>query len=242
MRVQLQPKILLFDIDGTLLSADGAGRRALARAFEDITGVKEAVAGIDFRGMTDAIIVEMARTRLSLNVSERQILAQYLVHLERELDASEASRALPGATELLNALAPHGDALAIGLGTGNIEPAAFLKLRRVGLDGYFHFGGFGSDHRLRSEILRKAALRGSQRLRRRLSECDIVVIGDTFHDVDAALEIGARAVCVGTSGIALDQLRARGAQHAFESLADPDVLRVLLDSGPPPTESVTSRY
>jgi phosphoglycolate phosphatase-like HAD superfamily hydrolase len=125
-------------------------------------------------------------------------------------------------------LAPHSRSVAIGLGTGNIEPAAYLKLRRVGLDGYFRFGGFGSDHRLRSEILRTAATRGSQQLGRQLSECDTIVIGDTFHDVDAALEIGARAVCVGTSGIALDQLLARGARHVFETLADPRVLQVLL--------------
>jgi phosphoglycolate phosphatase-like HAD superfamily hydrolase len=76
--------------------------------------------------------------------------------------------------------------------------------------------------------LRTAATRGSQQLGRQLSECDTIVIGDTFHDVDAALEIGARAVCVGTSGIALDQLLARGARHVFETLADPRVLQVLL--------------
>jgi len=229
MDVQSQPKILLFDIDGTLLTAGGAGRRALALAFEELTGVPGVVAGVDFRGMPDGLIVEQALARLSLSINADTIYTHYLKHLERELQAAQASRALPGAAELLTALDREGKAVAIGLGTGNIEPAAYLKLERVGLEGFFGFGGFGSDHRLRSDILRTAAKRGSQQLGRAVSECDTIVIGDSFHDVDAALEIGARAVCVGTSGIAIDQLKARGAHHVFDTLMDPGVLHVLLD-------------
>ena len=230
MSIQSQPKILLFDIDGTLLSADGAGRRALELAFQEVTGADGAVANIDFRGMTDALIVEQALSLLSRDSSEATpIYEHYLKHLERELDLSKGTRALPGAAELLNALGPPSHSLAIGLGTGNIEPAAYLKLNRVGLAAHFSFGGFGSDHRLRSEILRTAAARGSRKLGREPSQCDTIVIGDTFHDVDAALAIGARAVCVATSGRTIDELKARGAQYAAENLADPEVLRILTE-------------
>jgi len=230
MHIQSQPKILLFDIDGTLLAADGAGRRALELAFHEITGTDGAVANIDFRGMTDGLIVEQALARLSRESSEASsIYEHYLQHLERELGLSTGTHALPGAAELLNALAPHRHSLAIGLGTGNIEPAAYLKLTRVGLAAHFSFGGFGSDHRLRSEILRTAALRGGKLLGRDPLECDTIVIGDTFHDVDAALAIGARAVCVATSGRTVEELRERGAQYAFENLAVPQVLQVLTE-------------
>jgi phosphoglycolate phosphatase-like HAD superfamily hydrolase len=229
MSVQSQPKILLFDIDGTLLTADGAGRRALSAAFLDVTGVDGAVATVDFRGMTDAIIVEQALSGLSRSLdSAPAIYARYLEHLKRELHQSQGSRALPGAADLLTAITPHRDALAIGLGTGNLEPAAYLKLERVGLASHFSFGGFGSDHRVRSEILRTAQARGAKKLGLTPGECTTIVIGDTFHDVDAALAIGARCVCVSTSGIAVDRLKAHGAHDAFESLADPCVLEILL--------------
>jgi len=228
--MQPQPKILLFDIDGTLLSADGAGRRAMELAFREVTGTDGAVANIDFRGMTDPLIVEQALAQLSRDSSEAHpIYARYLQHLERELGLSKGTHALPGAAELLQALAPFRHSLAIGLGTGNIEPAAYLKLNRVGLAAHFSFGGFGSDHRLRSEILRTAALRGGKTLGRDPSECDTIVIGDTFHDVDAALAIGARAVCVATSGRTVEELRERGALYAFENLAVPQVLQVLTE-------------
>ena len=225
-----RPRILLFDIDGTLLSADGAGRRALSQAFRDVTGVEEALAAIDFRGMTDRLIVEQALAQLApiaATCEPEAIYALYVKHLERELAQSQGTRALPGALELMNALDWQSEAFAIGLGTGNLEPTAHLKLNRVGMAGLFSFGGFGSDHRLRSEILRIGALRGSRRLGRDPSECDTIVIGDTFHDVDAALAIGARAVCVATSGRSVDELEARGAHYAFESLEDPRVFEVL---------------
>lgn len=228
MDIQSQPKILLFDIDGTLLTADGAGRRALGLAFREVTGTDGAIANIDFRGMTDALIVEQALAQSSRDSSEATpIYERYLKHLERELGLSKGTHALPGAAELLNALAPHRQSLAIGLGTGNIEPAAYLKLNRVNLAAHFSFGGFGSDHRLRSEILRIAAIRGSLALGRDPSECDTIVIGDTFHDVDAALAIGARAVCVATSGRTIEELKAHGAHYAFENLAAPEILQIL---------------
>ena len=194
-----------------------------------------AVADIDFRGMTDALIVEQVLTHVAAaerTSTANSIYAAYLQHLERELTESPSVRPMPGAPELLGALDWQSASVAIGLGTGNLEPAAFLKLNRVGLGGYFEFGGFGTDHRLRSEILRIGAERGARRLQRAPADCDIIVIGDTFHDVDAALAIGARAVCVATSGLTTTELKARGAHHAFESLADARVLEILTRTDP----------
>ncbi len=231
-RTRSAPRILLFDIDGTLLSANGAGRRALSLAFEDVCGRGDAVDGIDFRGMTDTLLIEQAlaaqsSSGRSFNIDD--IYAAYLRHLERELAKSHTARALPGVKSLLDALLAQGRQLAIGLGTGNIEQAAHMKVNRVELGGYFAFGGFGSDHRMRSEIIRIGAVRGSLRLGCALADCQVVVIGDTFHDVDAALAIGARAIGVGTSGRTPQELLSRGAAHAFETLQDPAALAALLD-------------
>ena len=225
------PRVLLFDIDGTLLTADGAGRRALSRAFQDVCGRAEAVADIDFRGMTDVLIVEQALIATLGSAEPRrvdEILSVYLEHLERELAGLQSVRAMPGVFSLLEALRSRGGPLAIGLGTGNIERAARMKLGKVGLCPYFSFGGFGSDHRIRSELIRVAAVRGSRHLGCELSECQVVVIGDTHHDVDAALAIGARAVGVGTSGKSPQELLRRGASHAFDTLEDASVVEALL--------------
>ncbi len=226
------PRILLFDIDGTLLTADGAGRRALAAALNDVCGRSNAVEGIDFRGMTDALIIEQALSAAAgsaQNFDLNEVYSVYLTHLEQELTGLQSARALPGVVPLLKALHLHEGRLAIGLGTGNIQAAAYMKLGKVGLSQYFNFGGFGSDHRIRSEILRTGASRGCQQLGCALSDCEVVVIGDTYLDIDAALAIGARSVGVGTSGKTPSELMSRGASHAFETLEDSSVLAALLE-------------
>jgi len=226
------PRILLFDIDGTLLTADGAGRRALSAALNDVCGRCNAVEGIDFRGMTDALIIEQALSAAAgsaRNFDLNEVYSVYLTHLEQELTGLQSARALPGVVPLLTALHSHEGRLAIGLGTGNIQAAAYMKLGNVGLAQYFDFGGFGSDHRIRSEILRIGASRGCLQLGCALADCEVVVIGDTYLDIDAALAIGARSVGVGTSGKTPSELLSRGATHAFENLEDPSVFSALLD-------------
>ena len=230
--VSTAPRVLLFDIDGTLLTADGAGRRALSLAFRDVCGRSDVIEGIDFRGMTDALIIEQALSTgpsSPLAIDIQEIYSAYLNHLARELAECSSARALPGVESLLHALDSRDGPFAIGLGTGNIEEAAYMKLRKVGLTRFFKFGGFGSDHRVRSELIRIGAERGCQLLGCESADCQVVVIGDTFHDVDAALAIGARAVGVGTSGKSTQELLSRGASHAFETLEDSFVLAALLD-------------
>ncbi len=225
------PKVILFDIDGTLLTAHGAGKRALTLALRYVFGRENAFDGIDFRGMTDALIIEqaLARGQAAVRPSELEaVYSAYLRELERELCASHSARAMPGAAELLDWLRRQTGPIAIGLGTGNIEPAAYMKLRSVNLDAYFSFGGFGSDHRIRSEIIRVGAQRGAASLGCAFDECQVIVIGDTFHDVDAALAIGARAIGVGTSGVTADALLQHGASYAFDGLDNPLVRTALL--------------
>jgi phosphoglycolate phosphatase len=230
-----QPIVLLFDIDGTLLTAHGAGKRAMNLALKRVFGFDNAFDGLDFRGMTDALIVELALAKWHDAVHPSQLEAVYSVYLEqleRELRESESAQATPGAGQLLDWVRQQPGPVAIGLGTGNIEPAAYMKLRRVNLGAYFAFGGFGSDHRIRSEIIKIGAERGSALLGCPRDECQIIVIGDTFHDIDAALANGATAIGVGTSGVSPEALLRRGASFAFETLESPLVRTALLGQAP----------
>lgn len=225
------PLILLFDIDGTLLNAHGAGRRALERAFSEVTGIDDAIHHVDFRGMTDPGILAAGFAAKGMaadaEVSNR-VLLRYLTLLEQELLGHAVARLLPGALALIDWIEATLPLTAIGLGTGNVEAGAYAKLRAVGLAHRFSFGGFGSDHAERHEILRVGAERGAARHSAAASNCRTLVIGDTVRDVGAALAIGAQCIAVGTSGVELGTLEAAGAHLAVPTLEDPRVREYLL--------------
>jgi phosphoglycolate phosphatase len=228
------PLIVLFDIDGTLLNAHGAGRRALERAFVEVTGLHDAISRVDFRGMTDLGILEAGFAAKGMKASAevgRQVLLRYLSLLEQELLGDRTAILLPGAVALLDWIETTFPLAAVGLGTGNIEAGAYAKLRAVGLAHRFGFGGFGSDHAERHEILRVGAERGAARHGAIPSECRTLAIGDTLRDVGAALAIGAECIAVGTSGVELSSLAAAGAHLAVPTLEEPQVREHLLGRG-----------
>ncbi|HYQ16403.1 MAG TPA: HAD hydrolase-like protein, partial [Polyangiaceae bacterium] len=131
-----------------------------------------------------------------------------------------------GVFEALQAARERG--MALGLGTGNVLEGARLKLEHVGLYHHFGFGGFGSDHELRVELIRKGAERGAASLGQPLNACRVVIIGDTPKDIDAARGIGAESIGVGTGSFSAAELRAHGATHSFDDLATPAALQALL--------------
>ena len=117
--------------------------------------------------------------------------------------------------------------IAVGLGTGNIEGGARIKLARVALNENFPFGGFGSDHEDRAELLAVGAARGAARLALPRSACRVVVIGDTPKDIAAAHAIDAESLAVATGPFPVDILRDAGATIAVPNLADPQAPRFL---------------
>mgnify|MGYP002780494010 CR=1 FL=1 len=227
----MKPTVLLFDIDGTLLHCDHAGRRAMEFAFREVTGKSE---GLDFSfaGMTDRKIVGQALARTNhpaharADLRERfidEVLGLYLERLAEELRQAEHYRVLPGVEALLKRLVGQVN-IALGLGTGNVEAGAELKLAQGGLDRYFEFGGFGSDHEERAELLRIGVERGCARLGRPREECSVLVIGDTPKDVEAAEAIGVPCLGVCTGNFGAEELYAAGATWVAESL-DAAVIR-----------------
>jgi phosphoglycolate phosphatase-like HAD superfamily hydrolase len=182
--------------------------------------------------MTDRSIVRLGLQAIGIEPDESAIdalLTLYLTELEAELRVTspDSYRVHTGIREAIAAASRPN--VALGLGTGNIERGARLKLEHVGLSRHFSFGGFGSDHELRVELIRRGAERGAATLGRAVSECRVVVIGDTPKDVDAARGIGAESLGVGTGSFSAAQLLAHGATHAFDDLSCAGALATLLE-------------
>jgi phosphoglycolate phosphatase-like HAD superfamily hydrolase len=221
--------VLLFDIDGTLVTTGGAGRRAMDRAFEVLTGRGDAT-HFPFAGMTDRAIVRAGLVHVGHDdddASIERLLSLYVELLEQEVSSATEYAVYPGIIRALDA-ALGADHTAIGLGTGNLRRGARIKLSKVELYERFAFGGFGCDHEDRAQLLRTGAERGAELFGRPLGECRVVVIGDTVRDVDAGLAIGADVVAVGTGGEELAVLRTRGAHFVFRDLDEPGAIEALL--------------
>ncbi len=226
-----RPTVLLFDIDGTLVTTGGVGRRAIERAFQRCHRRPDACSLIRFDGMTDRSITRLALHAIDVVATEADIdalLEVYVAELEAELRAAPADnyRVHVGVDAAIEAARERG--MAIGLGTGNIEAGARLKLEHVDLYRHFSFGGFGNDHELRVELIRRGAERGAEKLGKSLRECRVVIIGDTPKDVDAARGIGAESIGVGTGSFSAVALREHGATYACDDLTSPGLLPALL--------------
>lgn len=240
----MRPTVLLFDIDGTLVTTGGVGRRAIQRAFETLHQRDDAC---DFRfdGMTDRAIARQGLTSIGVPTDDAAIdalLATYVDLLSEEVSRAEGSRYRlhPGMAEAVEqALGRPG--FAVGLGTGNIREGARIKLQRVGIYERFRFGGFGCDHEDRTSLIRIGAHRGAEQLGEPLDACRVVVIGDTPKDVRAAQGIGAECLAVATGAYSADALRDAGAERAFPDLAAPGAIAWLLGEDIPPGTPVHLR-
>jgi len=218
-------RILVFDIDGTLLLSGGAGARALDRAFLDRLGVPEAMKGIHPDGLTDYdIIRRMGERTLGHAIEPTEadaIRDRYDYYLKEELESSPGFRVLPGVVDLLERLAREED-LLLGLVTGNFEKTGMMKLARGGLDHYFRFGGWGSDSIDRAALTRIGIERGRALAAGPVSDERVFLIGDTVHDIRCAREAGARPIAVATGSTSADALRERKPEFLLPDLTDPD--------------------
>ncbi len=224
-------KLVLFDIDGTLLRCGDSPKRAFDRAFLSYFSVPLAWGPTKAHGRTDpTIIQEIAQAQLkrSLDDNEYEELSKlYVANLEGELARDTVYHVLPGVAELLARLVEEPN-VVIGIQTGNMEPAAWLKLRRGNLAQFFEFGGFGSDHQERSEFIRQAIAR-AERLTSRAQFSDITVIGDAPQDIRAGQKVGARAIAVSTGSSPQAELAACKPDLLLENMADTArLLKILL--------------
>jgi phosphoglycolate phosphatase len=215
-------RILLFDIDGTLVTTGGAGAVAWRRAFEDLHGIPADIGKFTDAGMTDpdvgAKTFEAVLNRKPTPHELALLVQRRLEHLPEAVAESEGYKVLPGVPERLRQLSREGHLL--GIITGNGDGAAFIKLARGDLMRWFTFGAYASAGIDRAGIVRRAVERGEAMLGKDVPNADIYVIGDTPLDIDAAHAVGCTAVAVATGHFDADALREAGADHVLETLEE----------------------
>lgn len=217
--------LVLFDIDGTLISTGRAGMRGMNRAFERLFGVSGALDSVTLAGRTDRAIVTEAFTRAGLSADEDSILRlreAYCQDLSVALADPETRQGaiLPGVVSLLDALETRED-VVVGLLTGNFAGGAAIKLGHFGLWNRFAFGAFGDDHADRRSLVALAVDAALAAGHQRFESPAIVVVGDTPLDVDCAHAYGARAVAVATGPFTHQALAATepaSTVHTLEEL------------------------
>jgi phosphoglycolate phosphatase-like HAD superfamily hydrolase len=204
---------VLWDIDGTLLSTGGAGAVAWQRAFQELYDVEANIDEHTRAGMTDPEITEIVFREVvgrDGSADERaEAMAKYLSYLEDAVAESAGYEVKPGIHELLARLQSEG--VLQGIVSGNIEPAARIKLARGDLDKYFTFGGYGSDARDRTEVTEKALERGGEAAGHPLDKDATIAVGDTPRDIAAGHGAGIRVVGVATGHYSVEEQREAGA-------------------------------
>ena len=234
-------KLVLFDIDGTIMLSAGAGGRAVRRALVEVFGAP----GPEqhrFDGKTDPQIVRELMSLAGHGAEQIEarmpaLFERYLAYLTDELQVSAAAggiRIMPGIFDLLDALEARDD-VVLGLLTGNLAEGARAKLSAGGINpDRFLVGAYGSDHEVRGELPAVAQRRANEQLGLSFSGRDIVVIGDTPADLQCGVAIGCRAIGVATGMYSLEDLREQGPAAVFETLADtPAVVRAIMAEAHP---------
>jgi phosphoglycolate phosphatase len=225
--------LVLFDIDGTLVLTGGAGMRALNRACEEVVGLSGALDGVQLAGRTDWIILHDTMAKIGRSLDDelfQRLRVSYLACLRDEIHepGHGVKAVMPGVHALLDALQPRPDVF-LGLLTGNFEEGARIKLEHFGLWRYFRCGAYGDDASDRNALVPFAVKRARACGLPDLPPHQILVVGDTPHDVACALAVGALPVGVATGSYGVDQLRASGADIVFEDLSDTAAFLELLD-------------
>jgi phosphoglycolate phosphatase len=210
-------KAVLWDIDGTLLTTGGAGAVAWQRAFQELYGVEANIDEHTRAGMTDPEITEIIFNEVVGHAGTPEehatVVASYLEHMPAAVAESTGYKVEPGIAEILPRLAEAG--IVQGVVTGNVEPAARIKLARGDLDKYFTFGGYGSDARDRVEVTEHAIARGGEALGTPLDLAATISVGDTPRDVTAGHGAGIRVVGVATGAYSVAEQEEAGADWAI---------------------------
>ncbi|MCS7012399.1 MAG: HAD family hydrolase [Chloroherpetonaceae bacterium] len=219
----MKPKLVLFDIDGTLLKVEGISRNALIESLRRVYGTEGAARTHDFAGKLDSVIITEVMKDAGLSDEEiakgfEEVKRTY-IQLFKERARLEHIRLMTGVLELLQALAAQAH-ITLGLLTGNFEESGRYKITLPGLNHYFPFGAFADDAKTRDELPPIAVERAYAHTGIRFSGKDVVIIGDTPHDINCAKVLNSKAIAVATGFYTAEQLQTYQPDYVFENFAD----------------------
>ena len=220
-----QKKLVLFDIDGTLLRVRGISRQSLIDALREVFGTEGTAATHNFAGKLDSVIIKevMRTTGLSDDDIQRgfeEAKRRYIQNFKQQAQR-EHIEVMAGIYELVEKLANEPNAL-LGLLTGNFEESGRHKLTLPELNDYFAFGAFADDADTRNALPAIAVQRAFERTGIRFTGKDVVIIGDTEHDVNCAKVLNSKCVAVATGHYTVSQLQSFNPDYTFENFADVD--------------------
>lgn len=214
-------KLLLWDIDGTLLASGGAGLRALEDTVREVFGNADVdLSDIEFAGRTDKWITEEIFAKYAIEPTPEhteRLIDSYLQGLPAQL--AESTRVLPGVSDIL-ADAHQRDDISQGLLTGNLERGARTKLNHFGLWDYFPFGAFADDSAMRNDLGPHAMRRVHDHTGYSFEPEQVWIIGDTPHDIECGKVIGARTMAVATGQYSAEVLNSHSPNALLHDLAD----------------------
>ena len=227
-------RLVLFDIDGTLLHSHGAGRRAMEATLLEVFGTRGS-ASYRYDGKTDRQIVRDLMRNAGfedavIDARMADVMIAYVARLQREIASPHTKvEALAGVMQLLDALVQRAQCV-VGLLTGNLEPGAQQKLTAAGI-GFerFALGAYGSDHEVRAELPAIAQRRARELLGVHIDGRDMVIIGDTPADIQCGRSIGASAIAVATGHYTLEALNEHGPHAAFSDLSDTEAVLAAIE-------------
>lgn len=222
--------LVLFDIDGTLVHCGPTPKRVFKQGLMEVFGTAGPIDSWIFDGKTDPMIVRELMTEAGVpcnNELVKKALDIYAEGIKRELPNETKKKIYPGVLDLLEKLAKQP--VVLGLLTGNIQKGARAKLESLDLWRYFSFGAFADDSSVRKELADIAVQRAYEMTGQQFTGKQIVIIGDTEHDIKCGQHLGAKAIGVGTARSTAKELLAHGADHAFDDLSNYDqVLRAII--------------
>jgi phosphoglycolate phosphatase-like HAD superfamily hydrolase len=230
----MRAKLILFDVDGTLIDVAGAGRRSMECAFREVLGIDglERAGAVPYAGRTDPLIFESMAAACGVEPAvfrehSDDLVRSFLQALEQEMQRPDPRRrVLPGVRSLLETLETM-EGVHLGLVTGNLEVGARVKLAPFDLNRFFPAGGFASDDPDRRTIARIAQSRMSELTGIAFRPDDVTVVGDTDHDVDCARINGFRAVAVDSGWVPRERLEQSRPDVLLNDLSDPGVMAAL---------------
>ncbi len=202
----MKNKLLIWDIDGTLISSKGCGRRAMDKTFATLYNIENGFDNITMAGRLDYSIVKDAFINNNIAFNDiSKFLNKYENILREELNVHPSPLILPGVLDILTKTSEYSNVFHV-LGTGNCEVGARLKLSHLGLDKFFEIGGFGDDDLQRWEIIQRAITNAEHHYKMKFANNDIYVIGDTPADIECGKRLNVRSVAVATGSYDYEEL------------------------------------